>query len=228
MSERSNSKDPHQIRADQTAEASFLEEAFDHLTLENRLESAGILVDENAPTPGLALDDSLIEPAGPSSVGNASAQSQRERLAQWQEDFAQGLPQNAPLSTENASDPAANHVGTAFAPPTRTGKNKGWLLVFLAGVLGIWALQTRPAEEAPVEAVEEPVNDAPTAELYEPNLAAPPFAPECWRRDEGFQFRYKDASDQPRTVDRVTQIPTLYRRNAECIPATAQGSNTAP
>ena len=228
MSERSNSKDANQIRPDETAPTAGLEDAFDHLTLENRLESAGILVDENASTPGLALDDALIDLGGPSSGGNTSVQSQRERLAQWQEDFSQGLPQNAPLATANSSEHAANHVGTAFAPPTRTGKSKGWLLVFLAGVLGIWALQSRPAEDATVDAVEEPVNDAPAAELYEPNLAAPPFAPECWRRDEGFQFRYKDASDALRTVDRVTQIPTLYRRNAKCIPATAQGNNSKP
>ena len=228
MSERSNSQSPNHDHADETSSPATGENAFDHLTLESRLESAGILVDDKAPAPALDLGTSAADVSPPSSMGQGVPQSQRARLAQWQEELPQGQVSGPGFSADRSSEARTSELGTAFAPPARAGRNKLWLLVFLVGAAGLWAFQSRPVKEAADDPVDGPADDTPVANLYEPDLAAPPFAPECWRSDKGFQFRYKDASDSMQTVERITQIPTLYRRNADCVPIAMQENSPTP
>lgn len=228
MSERTNPLVTNTKQANEAASSSSAESAFDHLTLENRLESAGILLDEHAPAPGLAISDASSGSSHQSSSMQMRSQDKRERLAQWQEEFTQNLPARSPMAAVAPTEPNTNELGSSFAPPVRAGKNLLWLVVGLATALGIWATQLRLDPATPDPLAAQPIDDAPVTELYEPVLSAPPFAPECWRRDEGFRFRYKDASDKIQTVDRVTQVPTLYRRNAECVAVGTQTSTSTP
>lgn len=203
------------------------EDAFHHLTLEGRLHASGCSLGEDAPPLVLATPAQASSDAQRAFRPGSSSIASDARLVRWQEELTHASQPRAAEQTAIHVPIAAREMGTVFTPP-RAGRNIIWFWAALVGAALLLAYEFLPREKREVNAPVESAGVVPGADSFEPILSAPAFAPDCWRSDEGFRFRYKDASDHKQIVEEITEIPTLYRRNAECLPITGQEGTHAP
>lgn len=177
---------------------------------------------DGAPPPGRsddameALGLELAEPPPPAPTPKKS----RPELQEWGAEFPvsnSGEPGEKPdlAAVSRTSSPRM-----AALPPPK--KSRTWVLAVLGllalaigGGVAKKAFDLKASEDRRKAARADDVSS--TDKLLELGIR-PDNAPDCWVRDQGFTFRYRNSAGEEVSVASIEDIPVLYRSGASCSP----------
>lgn len=141
----------------------------------------------------------------------------RPELEEWRSSMTNGGPPSTGETPNLAS--VSNPRMQALAPPKRSGALKYvgiavGVLVVLAGAGIAQRLLAGGGEQGDTASA---ATLSETDQLLQLGIR-PENAPDCFTRDQGFDFSYVDSGGQTVTVKSIADVPLLYRINAKCLP----------